>query len=150
MNFLPLSPPSTFQPSPSPEVGDRTMEYRVWPPRSRCNMTRPASQLQKDGLCLPSSFQSLTSEPHRQDLSHAQNLCQDPGTVFWVELDTELQTTPGTATCQTPGSCFPAFPNPSGFLVAYCPLHFNSGIQEGRDGGRRGPRVCSLSVAHGA
>lgn len=43
--------------SHSPEVGAWTVEYRVWPPCSRCEITHQASQLQEDGLCPPPSVQ---------------------------------------------------------------------------------------------
>lgn len=145
-NFLPLPPLPTVQPSPCPEVGDRTMEYSIWPPRSCCNMTHPASQPQKDGLCLPSSFQSRVNPIGRISLA-PRTCCQDLGTVFWVEVDTELQTTPGTALSNTrllPPRLSQPLWLPSSLLSTTLQL----GDSGGKGLGTQGPRVCSMSVAH--
>lgn len=89
---VPASAPTTaaVKLSHSPEVGAWTMEYRVWPTHSRCEITCQASQLQKDGLCPLLPSKSLTSESHQQNLNHIQNRLQGPlGNAFRVELDNE-------------------------------------------------------------
>ena len=140
--------------SPSPEAGDGRLEYRAWLPRSRCNIACPASQLQKGGLCLPSSFEISHEWSPQQGLGHIQRLLRGPlGKGFRAAFNTEPADGSSTATslegpvlsCSVGRGEAPLPPcpaQPPWLLLTYCPLRLQ--LRNSRGKGCRDPRTQSL------